>query len=368
MANNSSSSPCWQSDSFWKLGDNVNFAQYAIILPLYFTLGLFGHMICAAVFLKQAKNEKAYVYQIFLEITECLDNVVFSIFLLAFLGSGAEREGYVWYQKNYVLMWYAAHLSIPLYNSFSMSCLLLSVSMAADRAFALMKPFVYKNINHKRHQQVALSLSLILGFGTTFFNARLFEVQDGIGHYIIGVDIAFVGTLASTILSHTCNVTRMVGLLALILCNVSILHNFRKHLNSKTKLVTTQQPSVNDKKREAKEQATQRSLLLLTIAQSFFTAVTMFSFVIFYTAAYTVPLFNVCDHLLYAPLLNSVVMVCDLGKTCVIVAMNQKSRDLIVKIVCFPKNLKNGKITTMISSTNIESTVANRRATKSSLT
>lgn len=339
MSNNSSTAICWQPDWFWKVGDNVNFIQYAIVLPVYATLGLLGHVICASAFLKQAKNEKAYVYQIFLEITQCFNNVMFSVYLMASLGSGIERAGYRWYQQSYILMWYAAHLAIPLSDSFEACCLLLSVSMAADRAFALFKPFVYKTIDNKKHQAVALTMSITLGFGITFFNIRLFEVQTEDDHYIIGVDEEFVGTLTSTVLSHACNATRMIGLLILILCNVSIVRNFKKHMAQKSKL-TASQSSTNDKVREAKEKATEKTLLLLTITQSFFTAVSMFSLVVFYTAVYLVPLFNVCDHLLYAPLLNCIVMVSDMGNTWVIMVLNRKSREIFLKTLCFLKYWK----------------------------
>lgn len=338
MSNNSTAPICWQPDWFFALGERINFAQLFVILPIYATIGLFGHIICVGAFFKQAKNEKAYIYQILLEVTGCLENISFTLFLLSFLGGGEFGDGYEWYQKSYFLMWYAAHLAIPLLHSFSVSCLMLNVSMAADRVFALTKPFAYKSINRKKHLAVALALSLVIGFGSTLFNSCLFEVQNGENQYMLGIDMDFIQSLTSTILSNFCNFTRMVGLLALVTCNISILRQFGKHVAQIAKL-TIVQLSTTDKRREAAE----KSLLALTIVQSFFMAVTMFSYVLFYTAAYAIPLFAVCDQTVYAPLLNSVLMLCDLGKTGVIVALNRKAREML-KIFCFAKNRKKSKV------------------------
>lgn len=352
MSNNNSSILCWRPDWFWKLGDNVNFAQF-IILPFYSIVGTLGHALCAAVFLKEAKNEKAYVYQIFLEIAGCLENILFTLYLLAFLGSGIFGDGYEWYQKSYFLMWYAAHLALPLLHSMSVTCLLINVCMAADRAIAIMKPFSYKNINRKRNQILSLVFSIILSFCATFFDVRLFEVsKNSESHFVLAVDLDFVGTLPSIILSHICNGIRMLGLLALIVNNVNIFRYYKKHI------AQMQKSSVNKKNHEAKEKSLEKSLLLLTITQSIFTAVTMFSYVVFYTAAYTVPLFNECDKVVYAPLLNIVVMICDVSKTCVIVAMNSKGRKILLNVLLFVKNFKPVKIS--IVQTTITSTIATR--------
>lgn len=355
MSNNSSSPICWQSNWFFTTGENISAVQYTVILPIYATICTLGHMLCVSVFLKQAKNEKAYNYLIYLEVTECLVTFVFTLFLLTTLGSGIQNTGYDWYLKNYVLMWYSAHLAIPLINCAGMFALLINVSMAADRVFALMKPFIYKVIAHKKHQRMALTMSLLVSVGTTLFNVRLYDVKSVGDHFIIVVDIVYVQTITSVVLNHACNVTRMVGLLTLIGCNVSILHNFKKRMRQNAKMTTTKTLA---KKHEERE----NTLILLIVLQSLFQMVTMLSSLVYYTAVYTIPLFNICDRALYSPLLNSVIMTGELGKTVIIVLMNRKLWRTFFKICCFLKYWKQGTVGSLNDSTTILSVALRERS------
>lgn len=63
----------------------------------------------------------------------------------------------------------------------------------------------------------------------------------------------------------------------------------------------------------------------------------MFGYVMFYTAVSAVPLFMACDSILYGPLLDVVLTLCDLGKTCIIFGLNPKPRNVLVTVLCFPK-------------------------------
>lgn len=333
MNNNTSRSICGYPDWFFVLGEGLNCAQYTVFLPLYATVGVFGHLLCVAAFVKQARKENAYLYQLFLEITECFRIVAFIFYLLAFLGSGIERDGYGWYQKNYFLMWYTAYMAVPVVTFLAMCCNLLNVAMAADRVFALLKPFVYKTIKHKSHQCVALVLSLLLGFSVTLLNFRLFKLQNIGDRYIVVVDIDYVGTLASMVLFHIANNTRTVCLLMLIASNVIILHKFRKHLRHKAKMNTTE-TSRSEKKREVRDKGKkERSLIFLTTAQSFFGTLTRLSHILFMTAVYTVPTFHICDNSLYAPLFNVGQMCCDIAKIFVIASCDRKTRDTVRKLL-----------------------------------
>lgn len=324
--------PSW----FWTLGDLLQWSSITLILPAYLLLGIFGNLLCLLAFLKQAKSEKGYCYQIYRVLASIGEVVTFSLFMLAYQWSGINTlelgsiDGSPWFQKVYFLMFFAAHMAIPLCNALSVVCLLLSVSMAADRVFAFVKPFVYKNIRHSWHQRVALTLSVTLGFGVTFYNVFLFEVDATMTSYHIAPNIPYLVTNLALGLAYLCNATRIAGLALLIGCNLALLRLY------KGRMVNMSQ----DSNREAQKKANERTLTLLTLCESLFTGISMLSYTVFYTAAYTVPSFNVCEHRVFAPVLDILVMLSDIANTCASVAINKKTRKILRGYLNFFKGWK----------------------------
>lgn len=318
---------CQYADSFFDFGDYV-YASYYFFIPLCVPIAIIARLICLWAFYGQSTKEKAYTYQLYLIAAELFDTVAFTFFLIGNMFSAMERSGgQVWFQKSYILMFMAAHVTLPVSHTLNVSTLFLAVSMAADRVFACAKPFVYRNIRHILHQRVALGSSVLISFVTTFYNSWMFSVGNGPETYQLVPDRSYERSMLGHALANTGNIVRTVGLIALITCNVAVIR-FHKRRMAHVATMIHGGAGKDEKK------ATERTLIQLTLCQSFFTSIVMFGYVAFYTSMYSggTPPFGPCGAYTYGPMLNVMLLVCDAANGCATVVVNKKTRQAVKRI------------------------------------
>jgi hypothetical protein len=312
-------------------GKTAQMFTYIGVTPFYFVFGLFGHALCLIAFYQQAKKEKEYAYQIYVTFSETFEVLAYAFFTLTmyWLSDGRGRTGVDWFRSSYGCMWITAHMSTPLVNVFVTSCLLFAVAMSADRIFALKKPILYKKINHKRHQRVALCICAFIGVSTSVFDCfRYYPLLDtGTGLYSIKPDSAFTGSLTGGSLAHLRNAVRAVGLVALIACNIAMIISYRNYTRQADSMQSTN--STNAKKRADQ----QRTLVVLAACDSLFNTLAMTYFICFYGALYIYPPFATCQQYFFGPTGDGWIQLCDTMNFYVIFAFNKSFRQMIFRSV-----------------------------------
>lgn len=313
----------------WYLHANhiLTIGTYYVGTLLYFIFGMLGHITCLFSFYKQAKTDNAYRYQIFLTANETVEIVAYllaSICVFWFSGFSG-TEGAKWFRSNYTLMWFASHIAIMQLNMLITNSLLLSLAVVADRLFALTKPFVYKAINHKCHQNVAITVCFVLGIATSIFGYFQFTatLDQETGLYTLEINVPFVTSDIANILAQIRNAVRVFSLIALVISNTVLVVLYRKRNNKVTKLTST----VDKKKKERKDM--EKTLTFLTIFQCLFNSISMLALVSFYAAFYILPSFSVCESLLWAPLLDGTLQFLDLADLYVVFSISKKFRQII---------------------------------------
>lgn len=58
-------------------------------------------------------------------------------------------DGPDWYMTDYPLMWFTAHVPATFVAAVTDIAVFASAATAADRVFALSRPFLYQKISHK---------------------------------------------------------------------------------------------------------------------------------------------------------------------------------------------------------------------------
>lgn len=172
----------------------LHLVEYYYVTPVYFIFGLLGHLSFFCALYQQAKKEKAYVYQIFVVVSETCEIFSYVVYVVSIeWWSSLEHEGAKWFNSCYVCMRYTAHVSVSLVNAFITCSLLLSISMTIDRVLALAKPFAYKQLNHKHNQIITLSLCGILAFGTSTLQCFVYGLfYDSLENvYVININTNF---------------------------------------------------------------------------------------------------------------------------------------------------------------------------------
>lgn len=299
---------------------------YFYLIPLYILVVFVARPICLKTFLASSTQEKAYVYQIFLTSAEFLEGVATIIFIFVDLGSGVEGNyAPAWFKSSYALMFISGHLNLLLSNFTTMLVPLLSVCMAADRAFALGRPMKYRNLKHSLHQKIALACSIFIAAIFTAQCSFVLEVQTINGVYEIRPSISYRASGAAAALGTLGNMVRLLGLVALVTCNLAVIRFHRQYISNLVKLMNGR---IRDEKLES-EKATERILLMLTLSQSFFVAITTAALFVI-TSLYAMPSFE-CEMRALWPLISILVMCCDLLSACMTLALLKKVRRGILK-------------------------------------
>lgn len=316
---------------------NVTFIiGYGVVTAFYILIGLTGNITLLISFYKQSKKDSAYAYQVFLTTSKALEIFFFSWFILGYKwGSGTEHEGLPWYLRNYWLKFYAAHIGCPLGNTFIVSSLLCAVAMTADRVFALGKPFVYKNIDHSKHQIVAVTVCFVIGILTNVYETMRWYVQPKVvngtwdGYYEVLPDEDYLASPLGVALANIRTGVRFVGVFALIGLNIAMGVIFRKRMEKVGKMTAA---TTNDEK-EKERRASEKTLLILTIYQSCLMAANQIPHCGEYIAIFASATFTRCWGVIVAPFVDGCIQVTDTIDLFVIIAINQKMRRAVLSVL-----------------------------------
>lgn len=344
---------CGLSEALLTFQSWAMFTDSYIVMPFYLTVGLSTNIILLVAFYKQSKQDNAYAYQVSLTMSKSCEIFTYSMFIMSYKWCAAVETpvGCTWFMKNYSLMFYAAHIACPVFNGFIIISLLLSVAMSADRVFALAKPFVYKNINHKRHHRIATAICVVTGVLTSAFEVNRWHVLwPPSGHpvlenetYLVRYDEEYLATDLATYLGHLRTTLRILAVFTLISLNIAMAMIFRKRNKKVGHLV-----SGNDTK-ERERKAAERTLLILTVYQSVLNAIAQTPHSGYSIAAAASPVFNRCYGIVVAPFVDMAIELSDSADFFVVIAINKRMRRLVLQVL--PRRLQCMKETVTVMST-----------------
>jgi hypothetical protein len=310
---------CYMSQIFNSTTQSAKYFTYTILVYPYFILGIFGHFFLLLACIKQTKQEAAYLYQLFLAVCRILEIMSFTILSLAFnRWAGLDNEGASWYRSRHWLMWFAAHLNIPLVNGLINTCLFLSVFMSTDRLFALAAPFAYRRISNKRNKLFIFIFCLLLGFLIVAFDLFRFKINFDQENklYTLTSNDAYIKSKLATILANIRNGILIFAVLCLIVCNIANIILYRKKVidGMKTHAVNNAvanetKESIQKQERSRKRKEIEKALILLTICQSILNALSISFLASFFVLAYLAPEFVNCKGLLMAPILDASLQI-----------------------------------------------------------
>lgn len=275
-------------DYYRSVGLELSFLCYTVLTPFYFLIGVFSRTICFIAFYRQYKHEKAYGYQIYVALSDTLEVITKSIDNVTNHNlAGFQLPGALWFQQNYFLMWYSAHLASPLAGVFITTSLFINTSMACDRLFVLWSPFAHQKIDHFRHQLIAITTCFLIGLSTSIFECFSYNVISDGYKYIMVVNEDFSQSETAFALQLLRNVIRMIGNVAIIGCNIAVvlLYYFRTHQNEILQ---------GRLEHRIRVKSVQRTLFFLTISQSFFTTIDITMYTIYNSLFYTLDDFSDC--------------------------------------------------------------------------
>lgn len=325
MATNS----CLSDDLLW-VRDNLALLTYTIAMPPYFLIGMGGNILMIIAFYKQSKKEKTYAYQVFLTVSRSLEILFITLFMTTFKwGAGIDTRGSDWFKKIYFLMFYSVHVAVPVFIACIMMSLYLSVAMAADRVFALAKPLVYKNINHGRHQIAAVICCVILAVSVSAFETKVWRLDPyGEGEnatFVASFDHEYQLSTVAIALGNLRVAVRIFGILTLIALNMVMVYISHKRTQKVASLTST-----NDKKAENRK-AAERSLLVLTIVQSWLMVFSHLPHTCHLVLLTAVKDYGDCHGQLVAASVDFCIEVADMVDLFVIIIANKRIRRMVLE-------------------------------------
>lgn len=309
-------------DWYDNAGDIAFRIEYYYITPVYFVFGLLGHLAFFSALYEQAKKEKAYIYQIFVVLSETGEIVAYVLYVASLeWWSGLERPGAKWYNSCYACMWYSAHVSVALANAFITTSLMLSISMTIDRVLALSKPFSYKQFKHKVNQIISLSVCVIIGFGTSIYQCLVYELYyDPVASvYVLKVNESFLTGFTCFFFGQFRNAIRIAGVLMIFVCNILLLYFFHK-----TPAVQT--TTAQEKKKRDRE----RTLAIVAACQSLLNMTGMSFLISYYIWDYSSPTFYKTVALLFRPIVDAAMQVTDLADFYVLMVVSKAFRRMVI--------------------------------------
>lgn len=322
---------CGMSPSIGTMVNVMFIIGYGMMTALYITFGLSGYITLLVSFYKQAKQEPAYAYQVFLTVSKTFEILFFSLFIIGYKwASGAEHEGWSWYRRNYILMFFAAYIGCPVFNAMIISSIYCAVAMTTDRVLCLSKPFIYNNLNHKRHQIISAVVCFSIGLLTNLFEIKHLTLEKSSieingtwdGFYLIKYDEVYLSYPVVRGLNHFRTSVRLIGIVALISLNIVMVIIFHKHAKEVGHMVA------GDEQRQ-KRAAANKALLILTVYQSCLIAVNQIAQMI----VFGWQIFNICWIIILAPFVDGFVQFSDTIEFFVLITLNKRLRNTILGVL-----------------------------------
>jgi hypothetical protein len=329
------------SPTSFAAADVMEFIIYRIITFFYLIIGIVSNFILLIAFYKQSKTEKAYGYQVVFTVSKTFEIFSFGTYLLA--GKWFFALRLEWFMTNHALISYFV-IGLGLHVSFIISTLLLAIAMAADRLFAVMKPVMYKKTNHLWHQIIAYIGCFAIGFlggGMYFADVKFKDGKNGF--YEPYFDQELEHALTGQIFFYVRLITRVGGVIILIILNTIMIFVFRKHMAKVNAAVA----GLGGDNNKIEKSATEKMLLWINIFQACLMLVNQIPHTLWQVLLFAMPpAFETCEGKFVGPICDGLVMITDTLDFFVVIAINKKMRRLILN--AFPCLSGFGKTTTVV--------------------
>lgn len=316
------------------------FVSYKILLPMYLVVGLAGNVTLLIAFWKRSKTEKPYTYQVILTASKTLEIWCFGVYLFTLFNmAGFTDEGVSWYRRNFFFMVCSAHLGPALHMLFIISSLLCSVAMAADRVFALWKPFIYKDIKHNRHQIVATALCFLIPSCTVIQDIWYLEIiSEGEVYKIIPNEV-FIGGLLAKSFAYLRSAIRVVGVFLLVILCILMISLFR------SRMLKVGQLSIPEDKDKARKEA-DRNLIILNVYQSILMCLNQIPHACWQIIIFMAPQMERCYATTVGPSCDAFIYLTDSIDIFIVLAINKKMREIVLSAVSPCKLCKKDGVST----------------------
>lgn len=326
---------CEDLDYYKAAAAKIEMPLFCIVFPTGLLLRLIGHGVCLLAFYRQAKKESGYCYQIALT-----SNEIFRILLEASYYFGnfffwSPNGGSAWFLHSYALVFYAAHLSVPLYHVCYTNNLRISCCMAGERVFAMWKVVAYKQANHKLIRIVSLILCVTIGFLTSVFEYFQYSnpvLNTSTDYYELSLNMGFLQSFLSNFLAQLRNAVWLCAWLVLLILNVSMTILYRNHARQMAQMIIRSGG-------QQKAMSAEMILTLITAMQSCFIFLETTSGIIFLGTIYIRPAFVDCEAYLWVHILNTFAMVMEICNCYVLWIVSRRFRALLAEHVPCLKRL-----------------------------
>lgn len=333
MANNSCSvnDDCYYLDWYKKTGGQIGFGVFYIMTPFYFTFGVLAHTLSLIAFTKQAKMDKAFIYQLMESISKLFSIVSRTINIATYAWlTGKYGDGVRWWQSCYGCVWFSATVPIATMHACFTTTELLSIFVIYNRVSALANPFHYKCTNHFRNQIFAAVFSVSVGFSTSVFQYFLYKVvhSDRSNNlYTFIPDCEYEKSMIYDIFDQARNAVRGISLLVLFIGNLSLVWLFRKHRIASR--------AIRSETNEREKEEAERTLTILCLCQSFFATLSMTAVISFYAYWAIKPSMYFCDGILLIPVYHGTVEFSEICDFYFAFLINRKFRKMILSAMPF---------------------------------
>lgn len=327
---NNSTPLCSTSETFNAVSQIAYYTTYYGIAAAYVIFGLLGHIVALLAYYKQCKSQQAYLYQVVCAINDVMVLLTQTAYVFGHeICAGVDGHGgCLWYKKVYVLMWFEAHISVPLTNAFFTTAVLLALSTTADRVFALAHPFRYKNANHACHQAIAVTFCYLIGIAVNISDCLLLYPGVGAnGAYVLRINSEYSASMISSLTWYSRNLVLLIGIASLATCNGLMLYFYRKR-NQKMGAITA-----SNLAKEAERKAQEKALIVLAVSQSVLNFISAGALISYYAGMLFVPSFLSCYDVLCSPLLDATQMSADMLEFYVALALSKQLRKVVAEMV-----------------------------------
>lgn len=305
------------------IGQNVSFIAYHVITIFYLIFGVSGRVITLFSIYKETSTDGAYLYQIFVLISEISEITTFSIFVfVVYWWCGFfDAPGAMWFRQCYACMWFTGYLSTPLQNAFMSCTLLLTLAMSFDRILSLAKPQLHARLPHKQIQWATFLLCFIVGALTSIPFGMILEVNEGQnGTYSLGIS-KFHGTTFQYAWTEIHNVFKISSTMFLFVSNFVLYGVHRKRMMERAKV------------QNANEKASHSSTTLfkMTLCQSTLNTLGQLALVSYHIAEYQMEHFFECYAFTFGAFVDVVMQTADTIEFYCMLAISRSFRRMVAK-------------------------------------
>lgn len=313
----------------------TTYLTYYILMPIRVLVMIPSHSLALTAFKKQATLESSYRYQIFASGVKIVDICEFGVYCVIkfyLAGMNGVGSGVDWFMRQYPLMVIASRVFITT----RCVCVLMPVTTASvvsvERAFALYRPFVYRNLDKRRHYVIAVvsvvALSVIFSLDYTVRYTLSWDTAHG--YYMAVANPYYAQALWTPIFSYGRVAARFVNMGILVVSSVMSVTLYRKRLKQVNHLTGGRS---EDQRKEARRKTNEKTLLVLTLAQAPFMIFNSNILAIYSLGAYFQPTFSSCEGTIVLAVSDMSIQLADMIEYYLIFGVSAEFRRMVRGVV-----------------------------------